>query len=148
MSSGKAHNTITKFAVIPTVIVTARLFDMPAALVTSLGCLSGIILTPDLDQEGINCTEWQIVKKSAGLGFLWLMFWYPYAMIIPHRHFLSHFPVISTLIRLIYVLFIPFVLSVYFGYTNVWYTLLPHIGYFFMGLCVSDTLHYLADILT
>jgi len=137
MTSGDIHNKMT-VAITPVVIIGVSLLVKNPwyGIVAGAGCLSGMVLTPDLDQEGINKIEWIIIKKSLGLGFLWLMYWYPYALIMKHRSFASHFPIVSTAIRFIYQFWALFIFS---DIDIVYYAL------FFVGLCFSDIVHYYLD---
>jgi uncharacterized metal-binding protein len=134
-----------------------------------LGCLAGIFLTPDLDIEAVTGSEWTIIKWTLGLGWLWVLFWWPYAWVFHHRSIWSHLPILSTVIRLLYVALVFslwwWVLSVLvaavtfmFGNGSYW---LPEVnpasmwafcmenfewafGLFF-GLAVSDFAHWLMD---
>jgi uncharacterized metal-binding protein len=111
----------------------------------TLGCLAGIPLTPDLDQEGISSSEYFIIKWTMGLGFFWTMIWFPYARACPHRSFASHFPVVSTALRLAYIgVFVA--VAHYFGMPfpkNVDYWLASWIV---GGLLVSDIVHWALDV--
>lgn len=60
-------------------------------------------MTPDLDQQTLNRSEHQIIKWTLGLGYFWVMLWYPYACAVPHRSPLSHWPIIGTIGRLLYL---------------------------------------------
>jgi uncharacterized metal-binding protein len=113
------------------------------AAACGLGCLLGIPLTPDLDQETLNSSEHAIVKWTFGLGFLWVMFWYPYARLCKHRSPLSHWPVLGTLGRLLY-LTIPAGIAFSLGWKPPQVSqvlLLWGVG----GLMLSDTGHWLLD---
>lgn len=114
-------------------------------LACGVGCLLGIPLTPDLDQEGISSSEYWIIKWTMGLGFLWTMLWYPYARACPHRCFASHFPIVSTIIRLAYLAVFVGVLCYAFGWQ------LPSVNWLalfwgFVGLVISDSLHWFLDV--
>lgn len=99
---------------------------------------------PDLDQEGLSVAEWQIIKKTFGLGFLWLMFWWPYAVLIPHRHWTSHAPIVGTLGRLAYIAFAMVCLFWFTGWSvpkiPLWL-----VESFVTGLMASDTVHWARD---
>lgn len=43
-----------------------------------------IIVTPDYDLEGVTITE-AIIRKIPVAGIIWVMLWYPYALLNPHR---------------------------------------------------------------
>ena len=86
-----------------------------------LGMIFGYLFGPDLDQQqlaSINETEAPVylyyklrrlgvpyvIANSIKQILIWfnIIFWYPYGTRIPHRHYLSHSYVVSTLIREVY----------------------------------------------
>lgn len=109
----------------------------PAALVSALGA---VIISPDLDQDGLTKSETSILKRSRILGWAWFLYWLPYAKAIRHRHWLSHAPIIGTTIRLLYL-------------SPLWYLLFVKLGlavsewapYAVGGLMVLDLCHWLRD---
>lgn len=121
----------------------------------TIGALLGIILTPDLDLVGGSISQRQ-VKRQAGnvIGTLWWALWYPYAKVLGHRSWVSHTPVIGTLIRVVYVFTVPMGI-----WSLLWYTGIvkaappvpalgisdPAVLWCFLGLCASDCLHWLLD---
>jgi uncharacterized metal-binding protein len=110
----------------------------------ALGCLLGIVLTPDLDQEGLSSSEYALVKWTMGLGFVWVMLWYPYARLCKHRSPLSHWPLLGTLGRLLY-LGLWGGIALYFGWKP---PLLPPMifSWSVVGLLISDTAHWIMDM--
>lgn len=113
-----------------------------------LGCLLGIILTPDLDQIGISSSEWGMVKKLGPIGFLWCALWWPYAVSTRHRSPVSHLPLLGTAIRLIYCVVLFIIIWIVLGrpalVIPVWGWALLRGG--LMGLVVSDTCHLILDL--
>lgn len=113
----------------------------------ALGCLSGIFLTPDLDQETRSMSESILIHRTFGIGYLWLLLWFPYAKLIKHRSPLSHFPLLGTAIRLLY-LALWLCIPAYFGYRlsapspEIWALL----GWSVVGLALSDVGHYIFDL--
>jgi uncharacterized metal-binding protein len=113
----------------------------------TFGVLSGILLSPDLDVDKGYIGLW-FLRKIPFVGWFisgaWRLFWWPYAVLVPHRSWISHFPVISTIIRVViivstfvvfeYVLFKSY-LPLHFHYMLVW----------FLGLTISDTKHFVLD---
>lgn len=77
--------------------------DVTTAINAGAGCLSGLFISPDLDMETVTISEYWLVRWTLGLGWLWVMLWYPYAVIAKHRSWFSHAPVIGTLGRVMYV---------------------------------------------
>lgn len=141
MPSGKVHAGITLATALVTYTIGMKSGDSPDyAVATALGCLSGILLTPDLDVKGTRADK--IVRENAGLipAVVWGLFWNPYSALIPHRSVLSHGLIIGTLIRLVYIA-VPLAL---FG-------ILPGPGpvidRLILGLVLSDNMHIGADFL-
>jgi len=148
--NGKAHRQASIALSIPTGITIAYLSsNFYTGILSGLGCAAGIFLTPDLDQEGISRSEWDLVKHLGPFGFLWMALWWPYAKVVKHRSSVSHAPIISTIIRLCYLLVFPTTLGIILGYDvfdilsdrEFWTVSL----YLFAGLCVSDCAHWVMD---
>jgi uncharacterized metal-binding protein len=94
MSSGKTHDLVTWFC-LPWVGGVAYWFlkDGFLALLLAAGFLmGGLMFGPDLDIHSVQFKRWGYLR--------WL--WQPYQMILEHRSWLSHGPVIGTTLRLIY----------------------------------------------
>jgi uncharacterized metal-binding protein len=141
--------------------------DKSMIVSVSIGCLSGVLLSPDLDVDsgyiGIS-----LAKLFFGSIFKWIWkwIWKPYAILVPHRSHLSHVPVLGTSLRLLYLyavyLVIGSALMFSIGWPRTVYLLpigkailaLLHgdaqievelIAASFVGLCVSDTMHAIMD---
>lgn len=144
MPSGKVHSSCSAILAVPVFIAGTMLGDVWAGSAAALGCLCGILLTPDLDQEGISSSEYWIIKYTLGLGFLWTMIWFPYALCCKHRSTVSHFPVLGTTVRLLYLSAIIGVILYFVGTIPQWNWILILWG--IAGLLVSDTAHYIMDV--
>ena len=116
------------------------------------GCILGIIFSSDLDQEAATYSE-RLFNGVPILGTLWMvlwgLIWFPYAALIPHRHALSHTPILSTAIRVIYFVLVVSLASSLLNNLGISISL-PRIdalsaASLFIGLCVSDTGHWLRD---
>ena len=108
-----------------------------------LGYLLGYVIDPDLDIVTRSDVETRMIKKFKVLGWVYVGYWWVYAKIFPHRSFLSHFPGVSTAIRLVYAFWWFFVLLVYF---DLWSnTVLLYIIWVWIGLTVADGLHWFLD---
>ena len=140
-------------------LLLGQMFDqerMPwTGLAAALGCLLGLLIDPDLDQEMITRSRWRIIKVPVVgilLGSLWVGLWLPYALMMPHRK-LSHVPILGTMTRLAYLAIFVVVLGVlsYFG-------VIPWIPWHYLsqvdpvlliygigGLCISDIGHWYRD---
>jgi len=106
------------------------------------GMWLGDYIEPDMDLEAISGSEWAIIKRFSVLGWLWVMYSYPYAKAMKHRSFWSHAPVVSTAIRWAY--FIGPILFLMNYYIPASPLLLWGLGVF-LGLVVTDTAHWAED---
>lgn len=97
------------------------------------GAFCGVILTPDLDVDDGTISEHFVRSVSNIAQKVWWIYWYPYRRIMKHRSFLSHFPVVSTLIRVVY--------AFWWVYALGW-SLPPA---FINGLVAVDAIHYFMD---
>ena len=90
---------------LPVAVAGFVLTDQPRfAFGILVGCaVVGQIITPDLDQEEVTRSEWEVIKRTGPLGWFWVALWWLYARAIPHRHWLSHAPVIGTVLRWLYL---------------------------------------------
>jgi uncharacterized metal-binding protein len=116
------------------------------------GNLVGILISPDLDVDAGNVSDSIIRKVSRPAQWIWRKFWTPYSLALPHRSTLSHFPVLSTLIRLGYIVVgLNLFLMVGWGVSRIvgWDDSVSFVFLwdwsFFMGLVHVDTVHWLAD---
>jgi uncharacterized metal-binding protein len=154
MASGK-HHVLTSLVLSPVAAGAAWILTEGNAintLLVGLGCLSGVIISPDLDLSTRTISKGAVLRQSLGLGYLWITIWYPYGKLFKHRG-LSHAPVLGTLTRIIYLFIVAFLVQLavqYFNHPN--FTLEPYIfAYwpaivlFVSGLLVSDLGHWLLD---
>ncbi len=127
-----------------------------SSLTLSIGALGGLFLTPDLDVD-IGSDSEDEVREISPLGAnLWWIYWFPYRKLIPHRSPLSHWPVIGTLGRLLYLSIAYWILlAVAYFLNSTALGILQQAGigllefpYFYIavvGLASADTLHFLMD---
>ena len=121
--------------------------ELVEAGAVSLGCLAGILLSPDLDHDSVTISESLLLRSPSwilkGLGVVWRIIWWPYGKLMPHRSFWSHFPVVGTTIRLLWLgaILYPLLkpgLSQLITNHLFWLSVL--------GLIASDTTHWARDI--
>lgn len=148
MPSGQTHALITAAAAGGLLAVSVAT-GQPAAARWALvgGCLAGLLLTPDLDvDEGARSHS--LVRENAGrlAGAAWRLAWLPYARLMPHRHWLSHAPVIGTLGRVGYLLAIVWAVLALAGRPWPWPSVPTWALWALAGLMVSDALHWAADM--
>jgi len=154
MPNGRTHTNITLTACLLTSIAIPFVPDPSIPISIFAGCFTGIFLTPDLDVEEGSISMYHVRRFGGNAGnllsTLWLYYWLPYAKLIPHRDWRSHFPIISTIIRLLYLFCVPLILYLVIneqdGMNQIHSILTSKFFiFFFIGLCFSDTLHYVAD---
>lgn len=138
MSSGKTHAGASLFLAVAGGLGVSLQGRSDIAAAIGAGCLLGIILSPDLDQPTLTHGEWLVIKRVPIFGWLWVAYWSMLYARIPHRHWLSHAPIIGTAGRLVYLLLPLLVLGVRLP-VNAW-----TLGGVF-GLCASDVLHWIMD---
>ena len=160
MSDGKAHAKASKILAVfagpatGAICHTAGLGVVDSVLAgfgAAVGCgVLGLVLGPDLDQPGVTAGEWVVIKRLGPLGWIFVSYWWLYAQVIPHQHPtarrnpLSHMPVVSTLIRLIYLLWFPAGVVVSRGVQVPGWAAVVVAG-MVVGLMVSDTGHWAMD---
>lgn len=153
MPSGVVHlsNTLSSSLV----LTVGSYFTDPALVSTNdcivlvSGCMTGCLLGPDLDVDNGNISLY-LLRKIPIIGFplekLWWLYWWPYRVIVPHRSPISHWPVLSTLIREVLVLWPYIVFCLVF---SVPIAIGWHIFWVFtVGLTISDLQHWLADLMS
>jgi len=154
MSTGRIHalaTVITAGASGP-LLYSLGHTSLPAAASFVGGCMLGLVITPDMDIRRPTHAE-DVVRSTLGrlLAWLWYVLWWPYSHFIPrHRHPLSHFPVLGTLVRVLYLGLLMglawFILGFFMALppfsfppvgSGLWWAL--------AGLCLEDCLHALMD---
>ena len=148
MPSGQTHAKATVALAIGGGLLAY--FSLDQTLIHSValsgGALVGVVLTPDLDVNNGSISQ-RIVRRSGGdvLGLLWILLWWPYGQLIPHRSPLSHFPVLGTVLRLAYLLFLPTVLFWALGGNFATLAFPQWVLWMVGGLTLADTLHFIMD---
>lgn len=122
-----------------------------------IGYFLGQYLSPDLDLVGINQDEGRAMKDFKIIGALFVAWSTVYGYLMRfigigrkgHRNFFSHFPIVSTALRMLWFFGVPLFL--------IWWFLpvptlvanfvvgIPTLGVF-LGLSPSDFLHWFADL--
>lgn len=139
MASGRTHRFVTALVTpLPVLLVRELSGSAVLALAAGVGCLTGLWLTPDLDQQSHAP-----------------FFWQGYARLFKHRG-ISHWPVVGTITRVVYlgwpcyilwgILEVSLFLS---GLVFPAWSVPLETGWlgisWFCGLCVSDIAHWLFD---
>jgi uncharacterized metal-binding protein len=95
MPSGATHDRIT-LTCLPVVGGIALLASRSASITLSIAgsfLFSGLMFGPDLDIYSVQFKRWGLLR--------WI--WRPYQRGLQHRSWLSHGPIVGTLIRLLYL---------------------------------------------
>ncbi len=147
MPSGRVHSAATVVLAAATAWLSVRSgAPMPQVAAVSAGVLTGLVLTPDLDVDE-GCYSTNIIRQTFGrtAARLWFLFWLPYSRLVPHRSYLSHMPILGTLIRLLYVVAIPLLVYMLADLPFRLPPLSPAWAWIAAGLALADILHYILD---
>jgi len=165
MADGKTHASATQILAVllfASEATKGKLLEYPlqptllysAALAG--GAMLGLILTPDLDANAGNISEEQLREISSFGENLWWMYWFPYRRLLPHRSPFSHWPIIGTIGRLLYIS-IPYWIGLAVAYfldppifsrlvqAGIWLITLPYFRVAVLGLAGTDLLHFFMD---
>ena len=113
--------------------------------------MCGTVLSPDLDHDWRTESEQILWRLSPALGLPFTVAWSAYAFAVPHRSFFSHFPIVGTLGRLLYVAALLWLAQVHLRAVGLdvdafWFTENPRpVLAMCCGLAVADCLHWLMD---
>ncbi|MEO1399640.1 MAG: DUF2227 family putative metal-binding protein [Cyanobacteria bacterium J06635_1] len=131
MTTGLNHDRIT--IALSAGLTGSALAVGPYALAAAGGALAGLWLSPDLDLPKCRARRrW----RNIGLGWLW----WPYDKLLPHRSPWSHWPIVGTAGRLLYLGW-PLL-----GWGDpVWLIWWPWFAAAAVGLAVADVGHWVAD---
>ncbi|BAY20777.1 hypothetical protein NIES2100_05210 [Calothrix sp. NIES-2100] len=145
MASGKTHDK-SIFLSLPGFWAIGSYYSLDMiTLATFSGfyLFSGLYLSPDLDMKKSRPSQkWSILK----------FYWIPYRALFKHkgnffnRNFYTHFPIIGSLIRFCYLLFIPGLLLVYNDFQNL-ETVLKYSMILYVAMELSALVHLIFDII-
>jgi hypothetical protein len=113
-----------------------------------VGALVGILVNCDCDVDGGNIADY-IIRRYTGVAveMMWDTLWKIYRKGLKHRGFLSHFPVISTCIRIAYLGTFYFLIATPLhwlsGIVRIDWPLF--LWWCFIGLVLADSAHYGLD---
>ena len=160
MSAGIVHRKASIILAIG--FLLGGLFTLDSGgVVRAIGSLVGIIATPDWDVDaGMIMDKTIRVNIGKWAEKIWDAFLYWYRRSLKHGSPLSHFPIVSTLGRIIYVFLFIIIIPhaiVYFIFSPAW-DLMAVISWYWtkvmshqniiIGLMGSDIIHWGLDILT
>ena len=155
MSDGKTHrrvNILTGGAIIGGLILINA--PLPVTVAAIAGSVAGTITSPDMDLNAALPASF--MTKIPGVRIIWGTIWRPYQLIFKHRSFWSHFPIVGTTGRVLYLMLwllgTVWILSA-FGFDKTPEDILLFIldnGDFFAVMflvwCVLDFTHFVLDI--
>ena len=112
------------------------------------GAMVGCLISPDADVDGGAIADYYLrVYTGRVVETIWTMLWNPYRKAFKHRSFLSHFPLVSTCIRILYVGAFYFLIATPLKYLSslvridwplfLWWA--------FVGLVLADSMHWGLD---
>lgn len=167
MPSGQVHNAVT-FTLAGLTLAGGILLQNADVLTVSAGMAAGLFLSPDLDLAAGSIALSNVRKApqmaarillldgaptvrkiSVAVGWLastaWRVIWWPYGVAIKHRSWISHAPVVSTALRVLYLI----LLTVPFWGCSLSYQLTAqgwrYAALAFGGLCIADGAHIAMD---
>jgi uncharacterized metal-binding protein len=165
MADGKTHSSATQilavllFASEATYGKLNGYFLQPTLIYSAVlasGAMLGLVLTPDLDVNAGSISEEELREISSFGENLWWMYWFPYRQLVPHRSPISHWPIVGTVGRLLYIT-IPYWIGLTVAYfldppifswlaqAGIWLITLPYFRVAVLGLAGADTLHFFMD---
>jgi uncharacterized metal-binding protein len=114
----------------------------------ALGCLAGLVISPDLDLRGISYAEW-VWTRIPLIGWLltgiWFTYWLVYPKLVRRHRGISHVPVIGTLTRVAYLAPLVTVIGYWAGVSPT-LELAVVLGSGVIGLAISDLGHWGRDL--
>lgn len=127
------------------------------AALGAIGCVLGLFVEPDLDQQIVSTSEYRVIRLLGPLGCFWVGYWMSYALAfggfwIKHKWMkhrgMSHWPVIGTLTRVFWL--IPAIMVVDYVFLRTGFSIpikvLPeHLVIVMIGLILSDFSHFARD---
>lgn len=137
MPDGKVHGIATlACCVVASATVAYLTYSAEYTLATSAGWITTLSINPDLDLN-------QRVTFRQPHQLLWRLYWYPYSRLFGHRSFFSHAPVVSTLLRIMYISIVVVPLLHWLGVRKYDWAI-----WLMGGMICSDILHYVMDIVS
>ena len=95
-----------------------------------------ILVNPDLDLN-------TLFPKENPKKWLWWFMWWPYSRLIGHRSPISHWPIVGTIFRIMYIFIFWSIVSKLLAIDLE--TTYPVVYGMLIGLSVSDTIHIIMD---
>src|SRR3972149_3644014 len=149
MPSGRIHSVSSMVVAVSgatTMLLLNRGIEGIAGVAT--GALAGILVNCDADVDSGSIADFYIrVYTGRVVEMMWDRLWTPYRKVCRHRGFLSHAPIISTVLRIAYLSVFYFLVA-----TPIkWLASVVHIDWptfwwwAFVGLVLADSAHWGLD---
>jgi len=153
MPSGKVHYHYFKIGFIPAIPVSLiTLVYFPYVGTGMLvGYAMGRYVTPDWDIMGVSEDEGKMVREIPILGYFLYGISSTYGAIFRrlHRNYLTHFPMLSTFIRLVFLFWwLPLLLYFVKISSHAWGLYGDMFFGILIGLSLADAIHWFLDLLT
>ena len=149
MPSGRVHtlsSLIVATVSLPTLLASG--LSTSSAIGCTAGALVGILVNCDADVDGGSIADYFVrVYTGRIVEAGWDLLWTPYRKVCKHRGFISHFPLVSTCVRIAYLSVFYFLIATplkyLFGLVRIdwaWF-----LWWAFVGLVLADTCHWGLD---
>jgi uncharacterized metal-binding protein len=148
MPMGRTHRAINTYLCVPLTggaIYFAHWSPLQAIAFGAGYCFATFFMNPDLDLDSVGYQSWGPLR----------IIWWPYQKALAHRSYFSHFPVISTLLRIVYLMWFPVLLLLLLGGSvqavardaifDWWPIVGIYVLIFILGMIVSDSIHTILD---
>ena len=149
MPSGRIHSTANIVVALSggaTMFLLQR--GTEGIMGVAAGAMLGCLISPDADVNGGSIADFYIRRYTGVVvEMLWDGLWAFYRKVCRHRGFLSHAPIISTILRILYIGTFYFLISTplkyLFGLVQIDWPLFW--WWCFIGLVLADSAHYGLD---
>ena len=145
MPAGKVHIRYWKKFLPITIFIGILicLVDFIGGIFFITGYVMGYFIDPDLDQVSVTSAEGRLLRTFGCFGAVMVGYWFPYGHLMKHRSFWSHFPGISTAMRIAYGFW--WIVPILYHYSLINNNLLLIVLWIWVGLSLADTIHYILD---
>ena len=153
MPSGRIHSLANITVAISGATVMLFIGQSTEGIIgVATGAVTGCLISPDADVDSGAIADYYIrVYTSRIVEAVWTMLWLLYRKALKHRSFLSHFPLVSTIIRIFYLgmlcgmfyFLIATPLKYLSGLVRIDWPLF--LWWAFVGLVLADTAHWALD---
>lgn len=139
MPNGSTHDKITYITTPVVGIVSCLLVkDITSIVILTLTYLfASMMFNGDLDTNSKPYNRWWLFK----------MIWIPYQLLFTHRSIWTHWYLLGTVIRLLYISHIIILIFITFKFSIVdinWY----YMGLVFIGLELGNSIHTISDAIS